>query len=146
MRNLAMMALCAALMGCAASLEEVATRLGAQYVGQNVDALVVKFGPPASTFKMNSGEARERFQGCRRTRRGSEFRSLDKFLIDLLLLGHPQAVRHLDHADAIDEGFVLFVGLEALPFGFVRMRENDTGEWNGPNILGTDVVAFLGRR
>ncbi len=56
MRNLAMMALCAALMGCAASLEEVATRLGAQYVGQNVDALVVKFGPPASTFKMNSGD------------------------------------------------------------------------------------------
>ena len=29
---------------------------------------------------------------------------------------------------------------------FVRMRENDTGEWNGPDILGTDVVAFLGRR
>jgi len=32
------------------------TRLGEQYVGQNVDALVVKFGPPASTFKMNSGD------------------------------------------------------------------------------------------
>ena len=30
--------------------------LGDQYVGQNVDALVVKFGPPASTFKMNSGD------------------------------------------------------------------------------------------
>ncbi len=35
---------------------EVATRLGDQYVGQNVDALVIKFGPPASTFKMNSGD------------------------------------------------------------------------------------------
>ncbi|MGY2906976.1 hypothetical protein [Bradyrhizobium sp. URHC0002] len=56
MRNVATVALCAALMGCAASREEVATRLGAQYVGQNVDALVVKFGPPASTFKMNSGD------------------------------------------------------------------------------------------
>ena len=43
-------------MGCDASREEVATRLGAQYVGQNVDALVIKFGPPASTFKMNSGD------------------------------------------------------------------------------------------
>jgi hypothetical protein len=32
------------------------TRLGDQYGGQNVDALVVKFGPPASTFKMNSGD------------------------------------------------------------------------------------------
>jgi hypothetical protein len=44
------------LPGCAASRQEVATRLGQQYVGQNVDALVVRFGPPASTFKSNSGE------------------------------------------------------------------------------------------
>ena len=40
--------------GCAASKEQVTTRLGDQYVGQNVDAIVVKFG--ASTFKMNSGD------------------------------------------------------------------------------------------
>ena len=45
-----------ALTGCGASRQEVATRLGQQYVGQNVDALVVRFGPPASTFKLNSGE------------------------------------------------------------------------------------------
>lgn len=44
------------LTGCAASRQEVATRSGQQYVGQNVDALVVGFGPPASTFKLNSGE------------------------------------------------------------------------------------------
>jgi hypothetical protein len=44
------------LTGCAVSRQEVATRLGQQYVGQNVDALVVRFGPPASTFKLNSGE------------------------------------------------------------------------------------------
>jgi hypothetical protein len=56
MRILGIVALCAALSGCAASRQEVATRLGDQYVGQNVDALVVKFGPPASTFKMNRGE------------------------------------------------------------------------------------------
>jgi hypothetical protein len=56
MRILGIVALCAALGGCAASRQEVATRLGDQYVGQNVDALVVKFGPPASTFKMNSGD------------------------------------------------------------------------------------------
>jgi hypothetical protein len=56
MRILGVAALCAALAGCAASKQEVATRLGEQYVGQNVDALVVKFGPPASTFKMNSGD------------------------------------------------------------------------------------------
>jgi hypothetical protein len=56
MRNLGIVALCAALGGCAASRQEVVARLGDEYVGQNVDALVIKFGPPASTFKMNSGD------------------------------------------------------------------------------------------
>jgi hypothetical protein len=56
MRILGIVTLCAALAGCAASRQEVAARLGDQFVGQNVDALVVKFGPPLSTFKMNSGD------------------------------------------------------------------------------------------
>ncbi len=56
MRFIGMAVLCAALGGCAASKQEVVTRLGDQYVGQNVDALVVKFGPPTNTFKMNSGQ------------------------------------------------------------------------------------------
>jgi hypothetical protein len=56
MRVLGIVALAAALTGCAASRQEVVARLGEQYIGQNVDALVVKFGPPASTFKMNSGD------------------------------------------------------------------------------------------
>jgi hypothetical protein len=43
MRILGIVALSAALMGCAASRQEVAARLGADYVGQNIDALVVKF-------------------------------------------------------------------------------------------------------
>jgi hypothetical protein len=45
-----------ALTACAASQREVAQNLGNQYVGKNVDALVSKFGPPANTFRMNSGE------------------------------------------------------------------------------------------
>jgi hypothetical protein len=56
MRNLWIVVLCAALGGCAASREEVIARLGEHYIGQNVDALVIDFGPPASTFKMNSGD------------------------------------------------------------------------------------------
>ena len=44
------------LAGCVASRQEVVSRLGQEYIGQNVDALVVRFGPPVSTFKMNSGE------------------------------------------------------------------------------------------
>lgn len=42
---------------CAASKQEVATRLGGEFIGQNVDALVVKFGPPSSMFKMNNGSS-----------------------------------------------------------------------------------------
>ena len=45
------------LVACAASRQEVAARLGDQLIGQNVDALVVKFGPPTSTFKLNSGQS-----------------------------------------------------------------------------------------
>lgn len=33
------------------------TKLGDQYIGQNIDRLVVQFGPPTSTFKMNSGQS-----------------------------------------------------------------------------------------
>jgi hypothetical protein len=57
MRVFGVVALCAVLSGCAASKQEVATRLGDQYIGQNVDALVLQFGPPASVFKMNSGQS-----------------------------------------------------------------------------------------
>ncbi len=44
------------LVGCAASREQVVAQLGQEYVGQNVDVMVVKFGPPIGTFAMNSGD------------------------------------------------------------------------------------------
>jgi hypothetical protein len=44
------------LAGCAATSTEVLNSLGNKFVGQNVDAVVTAFGPPASTFKMHSGE------------------------------------------------------------------------------------------
>jgi hypothetical protein len=56
MRVLIVVALFATLAGCAASKQEVAARLGDQFVGQDVDALLVRLGPPTKTFKMNSGE------------------------------------------------------------------------------------------
>jgi hypothetical protein len=56
MRNLGFVALCVTLGGCAASSQEVQQRLGAHYIGQSTDALVRDFGPPANTFKMQSGE------------------------------------------------------------------------------------------
>ncbi len=56
MHKLGVVMLCVTLGGCAASRQEVVARLGDHYIGQNVDALVVDFGPPANTFKMNSGD------------------------------------------------------------------------------------------
>jgi len=56
MHVLKILALCAVLGGCVASKQEVVARLGDQYIGKNVDTLVSQFGPPASTFRMNSGE------------------------------------------------------------------------------------------
>lgn len=50
------------LVGCAASRQEVAWRLGEQFVGQNVDVMVAHFGPPASVFKMSSGGASYQWQ------------------------------------------------------------------------------------
>jgi hypothetical protein len=56
MPKLGIVVLCATLGGCAASRQEVVARLGEHYIGQNVDMLVADFGPPANTFKMNSGD------------------------------------------------------------------------------------------
>lgn len=57
MRFLGVAALCALLVGCAASKQEVVAKLGDQFIGKNVDALVLQFGPPTSVFKMNSGQS-----------------------------------------------------------------------------------------
>ena len=55
MRALGIVVLSTALAGCAASRQEVAAKLGDQFIGQNVDMMVAQFGPPATVFKMNSG-------------------------------------------------------------------------------------------
>jgi hypothetical protein len=44
------------LAGCAASRQQVVQNLDNTYIGKNVDALVGEWGPPTSTFRMNSGE------------------------------------------------------------------------------------------
>ncbi len=56
MRLLGIGVLCVALGGCYATGADVRAKLGQDYVGKNVDALVMRWGPPASSFKMNSGE------------------------------------------------------------------------------------------
>jgi hypothetical protein len=45
-----------ALSACAAGVNDAAQRIQNRFVGGSVDALVVAFGPPASSFKMDTGE------------------------------------------------------------------------------------------
>src|SRR3984893_11403088 len=89
-------------------------------------------------------KAGERFEGCGSAGRAGEFGALNELFVDLLLLGDPQAVRHLDDADAVDERLVVLVALEAAPFRFVRVRENHSRERYGSDVLGADIIAFLG--
>jgi hypothetical protein len=56
MRVFWIVALCALVGGCAAGAPEVRARLGQEYIGKNVDALVIQWGPPTSMFRMNSGQ------------------------------------------------------------------------------------------
>jgi hypothetical protein len=56
MRFLQEVVLCIFLGGCYASSQEVRAKLGDDYIGKSVDALVLQFGPPASQFKMSTGE------------------------------------------------------------------------------------------
>ncbi len=61
------------------------------------------------------------------------------------LLGDPQAVGHLDDVDPVDEGLVVLVVLEALPFGFVRVRKYHAFEGYRADGFGAVVVALLRR-
>jgi hypothetical protein len=57
MRILEIVALCAALGGCAAAQQEVAVRAGGQFIGQNVTSFAAQYGPPASSKRLDDGQA-----------------------------------------------------------------------------------------
>ena len=44
------------LVDCAATKQQVSDNLEGRFIGKNVDTLVSEFGPPSSSFRMNSGE------------------------------------------------------------------------------------------
>ena len=90
-------------------------------------------------------EPRQHLERRRRAGRVGELRAADQLLVDLLLFGDAQAVGHLDDVDAVDEGFVVLVALEGLPFRLVGMGQDDAGEGDGADVLGADVVALLRR-
>ncbi len=56
MRALFAIAFCGMLAGCAGTADDARNALSGRYVGQNIDVFVSQFGPPANSFKMQSGD------------------------------------------------------------------------------------------
>lgn len=59
MRILRLLALCAVLGGCAGTWQEApsSSRLGDQFIGKDVDALVARIGRPTRSKRMDDGQA-----------------------------------------------------------------------------------------
>ena len=91
-------------------------------------------------------ELREHLERAGRAGRLGELARPQQLVVDFLLLGHAQAVRHLDHADTVEEGFVGAVRTEALPLALVGVRDDDALVRHGADVLGADVGAVLRRR
>ena len=90
-------------------------------------------------------KARQHLQRGRSAGCVGELRAVDQLFIDLLLFGDAQAIGHLDEIDAVDEGLVVFIRLEAVPFGLVGMGEDDAIEGNGADVFRADIVTLLRR-
>ncbi len=91
-------------------------------------------------------ENRKLCQHLKRTRRAGplfQFGSLQQFVVNQGFFCHPQAIGNLDHADTVDKGLVILVGLEGLPFRLVRVRQNKALERDRTKVFGADIVAFL---
>ncbi|OBX34218.1 hypothetical protein A8U91_03266 [Halomonas elongata] len=69
---------------------------------------------------------------------------LEQLLVDVDFLADPQAIRHLDDVDAIEEGLVVAVVAEGLPLALVGVRQDDAIEGNRPHALGGVVIGLLG--
>ncbi len=93
-----------------------------------------------------NAEPREELEHFRRAGRLAQLAALEQLGVDHRLLGHPQAVRHLDDADSVEECLVVLVVLELLPLELVGMGEHDALERQRAQVLGAGIVAFLGRR
>jgi hypothetical protein len=59
--NVAGLLLAIVVGGCAATAEQVVSTLDGRYKGKSVDTIVMKFGPPANRFEMDSGDVAYRW-------------------------------------------------------------------------------------
>src|SRR3546814_17208269 len=74
-----------------------------------------------------------------------QFRPAQQLLVNLPFLRGTEAIGNLDDIDAVNEGVVVLVVIEILPFGLVGVRHDDPGEGNSANILRTEIVALMRR-
>ncbi len=90
------------------------------------------------------GELGQHLQGIRRAMRLGQRTVEQQLVVDLDFVTDPQAVRHFDDVDPVDEGFVVLVIAEGMPLRFVGVGQQDPGERNRAEAFGTVVVALLG--
>ncbi|VGP16007.1 hypothetical protein SB00610_01193 [Klebsiella quasipneumoniae subsp. similipneumoniae] len=75
----------------------------------------------------------------------SQLAAVEQFFIDTDLFGDPQAIRHFDDIDAVEEGLIVFVITEGHPFRFVRVGKDDPVKRQCGDPFGPVVVTFLSR-
>ena len=68
---------------------------------------------------------------------------LSSFFINLGFFGNSQAIGHVDDANPIKESFVVFIGFEHGPFGFIRVRQDGALEGDGSQCFRTRIIALL---
>ena len=126
-------------------LDRLGFRVGVLEVFAVVDAhLRVDVGVVWLFQARQDGELREHLQRVRRAMRLGQRAVDQQLVVDADFIGHAQAVRHLDDVDAVDEGLVVLVVAEAVPFRFVGVGQQDAAVGNRTEAFGAVVVAFLG--
>jgi hypothetical protein len=69
----------------------------------------------------------------------------EELVVDADLVGHAQAVGHLDGVDPVEKGLVIAVVAEGDPFGLIGVGHYDAVKRNRAETFRALVVAFLGR-
>ena len=106
------------------------------------------FRVDAGVFRLfqtrQNGEARQRFQRSRCARGVHQLTVVKQFLVNFDLFRDPQAIRHFDNVNTVEERLIVFVITEGDPLRFVGVRQNDAVKRQGGNTFRPVVVPFLG--
>ncbi len=70
---------------------------------------------------------------------------LQQFLVNFHFFTGAQTIRYFDNINPVQEGFVILIVAEGLPFGLVTVCQNNAIKRQGRQPFGAIVVTFLGR-